>query len=245
MSKHLYTHQQIKKNLKRDELREAIDKLVHFTKGNTENLLIAGILVAVMIILVPLYFRHQAGNELRAANLLDRAMMIYLQPVKDAASTAAGTFKTAAEKYKKAQEAFAEVTGAYPRTKAARWAKLGEANAWFYLKAPEKALAIFQEELAKAPKDVIAPSIQERIAACYVNLQKWAEAQATYEKLLAEFPEYANRRAVRLELARVLRSQNKMEESRKILEEEKNIEPGSYWSEQARRQLAFATPGKP
>jgi hypothetical protein len=56
MAKKLYTHKQIRKSIKQDELRNALTRLITSARQNTENLLIVGIIVVVIAILIPLYF---------------------------------------------------------------------------------------------------------------------------------------------------------------------------------------------
>jgi tetratricopeptide (TPR) repeat protein len=235
------THQQIRKSLQKDEFREFVNQVVVYTKNNIENLLISAVIVAVAVILVPLYFRNQAANEMRASNLLDRGTSIYMQPVDPDQALHGQGFKSIQEKYQKAQEAYAEVGNAYHSTKAARLSRLGEADSWFYLKAYDKALPVFQEELAKNAKDFFAPTIAERIGVCQENMQKWQEALATYQGLLQAHPDYFNARAVRMAMARCEHHLGKDAEAKKTLSEELAKDPGSYWSEAARQLLALYT----
>ncbi|NTV52668.1 MAG: hypothetical protein HGA76_06630, partial [Candidatus Firestonebacteria bacterium] len=144
VQKHI-KHKQILKTLKRDELREGVDRAVAFAKHNTENLLISVIILVVLIILVPMYFKHQAENEMRASNMLDRAISISAQPVQGENGLGQG-FKTLDEKYHKTLEAYQEVSTTYRNTKVAVLARLGEADCWFYLKDYAKAAAICREE---------------------------------------------------------------------------------------------------
>lgn len=239
MAKKRYTHQQIRKSLKRDELREGLDRIVHYAKTNTENLLISAIIVVVILVLVPLYFRHQATNEMRSASLLDRALSYSMQPVSDPAADFGGGFKSAGEKYKKTQEAYAEVSNTYRGTRAGRLAGMGAANALYYQKQYQQALTAFQEQLDQHKNDFWTPTIRERIAACQENLGKWQDALAAYEAVLAQAPDYFGRRYVRLGIARCQARLGKLEEARRLLKAEQETEAGGYWSEQARQQLAL------
>ncbi len=240
MAKKRYTHQQIRKSLKKDELRDMLTRAVDFAKGNTENLLIAAIIVGVLAVLLPMYFRHQADNEVRAASLLEQAIYYNLQPVQTESPDALRpSFKTLAEKYQKCREAYAEVANTYPNTRAARLGRLGEANSLFFLGKYTEAQGVYQAELDKLPKDFLAPTLRERIGACQENLQKWPEALATYQALLAEDPGYFNRRSVRLAEARCLFHLGKTAEARKLLDAEEQQGAGDFWSEAAREEAQY------
>jgi predicted negative regulator of RcsB-dependent stress response len=236
MAKKRYTHQQIRKTIKRDELRDGLDKLVHYAKTNTENLLIAVIIGVVIVVLIPLYFRHQAGNELRAANLLDRGLSYDMQPVDAQGAVLGRGFKSLEEKYQKTRDAFAEVTSTYRGTQAARLAGMGQANSQFWAKQYDKALAAYQSLLAEHKQDFWTPTLQERVGACQENLKQWQDALNTYQALLVQTPDYFNHRAVRVAEARCLFHLGKTKEARELLQAEMKIEPGSYWAEQARQQ---------
>lgn len=233
------THQQIRKTLKHDEFRELIGKALVYAKHNLENILISAVILAVIAILVPLYFRNQAANETRASNLLDRGTSIYMQTVEPETAAGGQVFKSVQDKFQKAREAYAEVSGTYHNTKAARLARLGEADSWFYLKDDDQALAILREDLAKHPGDFFAPTIRERIGVCLEDQKKWQDALNTYQDLLLQNPDYFNARSVRLGVARCEQHLGKTAEAQKLLEEEIAKEPGGYWSEAARRQLAL------
>jgi tetratricopeptide (TPR) repeat protein len=232
-------HKQILKTLKRDELREFIDRIMAFSKSNTENLLISVIIVVVLAILVPMYFKHRAENEMRASNLLDRAISVSMQPVQGEASGFAQGFKNYEEKYRKTLEAYQEVSTTYHGTRVAILAKLGEAQCWFYLKDYAKAMGVYTEALGKHADDFYTPGILDHMGACLENQQKWGEALKSYQDLLQRFPAYYGRRAVRLAEARCQASLGKLDEARRILAEEAAVDPGSAASEAARQQLAL------
>ncbi|MEW6516580.1 MAG: tetratricopeptide repeat protein [candidate division FCPU426 bacterium] len=242
MAKKLYTHKQIRKSIKQDELRNALEKLFASAKQNTENLLIAAIIVVVIAILVPLYFSNQRANAKRAAELLNRAVTWSVQPVGGATEAAYGgeSFRNTEEKYKKTQQAFAEVSASYRNTPAGRQARDLEANSWFYLGEYAKAVEIYRADAEKATDPALKSSLQQRIGACQENMKEWAAARQTYETLLAAAPDFFNRRAVRLALARCQRHLGQTDAADKILQAEAAEEPGSYWAEAARQMLALA-----
>lgn len=239
MAKKLYTHRQIRKSLKQDDLKIGLEQLWHYAKTNTENLLITVIIVGVIVVLVPLYFRHQSTNELRATSLLDRAMTYASQPVDLNSALVGQGFKSYEEKYQKLQQAFTEVVSTYRGTRAAALAAEGEANAWFYQRQYEKALAAYQTLLDQHRKDFWTPTLQERVGACQESLGKWQAASAIYTALLQTSPDYFNRRAVRVALARCQFHLGQVEAARKALQTEAADVPGSPWAQQARQLLAL------
>jgi tetratricopeptide (TPR) repeat protein len=243
VQKHI-KHKQILKTLKRDELREGLDRAVAFAKANTENLLISVIIVVVLIILVPMYFKHQAENEMRASNQLDRAISVSMQPVQgENAGAGQPGFKTLDEKYRKTLEAYQEVSTTYHNTKVAILARLGEADCWFYLKDYTKAEAICQEELGKHTQDYYTPQLKARLAACQENTLKWGDAARTYQEILSQFPAYYDLQGVRLGLARCESKLGKLEDAKKILLQVQSADPSGFWSEAARQQLSLLNQG--
>jgi tetratricopeptide (TPR) repeat protein len=243
MAKKLYTHQQIRKTLKQDDLRVGLDRLWHYARTNTENLIIAGIIVGGIAVLVPLYLRHQATNEMRATSLLDRAWSYISQRVDLNAAMVGQGFKSYEEKYQKVQQAFAEIGSTYRGTRAAKLAADGEAVAWFSLREYDKALAAFQALLAQHPKDFWTAGLLARIGACQEGLAKWQEALATYQTLAQDWPDYFDLRSVRLGTARCLAHLGKLEEARKLLAAEAAADPGSDVSQEAGRLLALYAGG--
>lgn len=238
VQKHI-KHKQILKTLKRDELREGLDRAVAFAKANTENLLISVIIVVVLIILVPMYFKHQAENEMHASNLLDRAISLSLQPVQGENAGSGQGFKSLEEKYHKTLEAYQEVSTTYRNTKVVILARLGEADCWFYLKDYAKASAICQEELVKHAQDYWAPQLQARLAACEENELKWGDAARTYGEILSRVPAYYDVQGVRLGLARCEFKLGKSEDAQKLLQQVQSSDPSGFWSEAARQQLVL------
>ena len=104
MAKKRYSHKQIRKSIKQDELRNALTRIVAFGKKNTENILISAIIFIVILVLIPLYFNNREKNEERATGLLNRAMNYSRQPVAGKfADPSSGTFRTREEKYGKTQ----------------------------------------------------------------------------------------------------------------------------------------------
>lgn len=240
MAKKRYTHKQIRKSIKQNELLNALNRGLAFFRGNTENLLITGIIIAVIAILVPLYFNNKKENERRADTLLNRAIGYTIQPIAEGRTASPeGAFRTAEEKYQKAQKAFAEIVASYRNTRAADQARVNEANAWFYLKEYEKALPLFQDALTRTNQALARATIQGRIGACQENLAQWQAARDTYQGLLSGEAEYFNARAVRLALARCHFQLGEKAEAEKMLLAERDREPGSYWSEIARQQLVI------
>jgi tetratricopeptide (TPR) repeat protein len=244
VQKHI-KHKQILRTLKRDELRDGLDRAVAFAKANTENLLISAIILVVLIILVPMYFKHQTENEMHAANLLDRAISLSQQPVQGSNAGAGQAFKSLDEKYHKTLEAYQEVSTTYRKTKAGILARLGEADCWFYLKDYAKVAAICQEELGTHAQDYYAPQLLARLAACQENGSKWEEAARMYQGILNRFPAYYDLQGVRLGLARCESKAGKIAEAKKILQQVQSLDASGFWAEAARQQLALldSTPG--
>jgi tetratricopeptide (TPR) repeat protein len=238
MAKKRYTHKQIRKSIKQDELRDLLTRVFTLSKKNTENILISVIVLAVIVILIPLYFNNREKNEQRANNMLNRAINYSLKPVAEGkVSSEGGEFRTLTEKYKQVQQSFAEISGTYRNTRAANLAKVGEANASFYLKEYAKAMFLYQEAKPKQPDSQLRFTLDERIAACHESLGQWQAALDTYQKILRENPEYFNQRAVRLHMARCYENTGQNDKVNEILRTEEAADPGSYWSEAARQKL--------
>jgi len=245
MAKKRYTHKQIRKSIKHDELRDLLGRLYDFVRKNTENILITVIIFVVILILIPLYFNNRRQNEQRAYSLLNRAISYSMQPVAEGlVDPSSGAFRTLDEKYKKVQQLFAEVSATYRNTHAALLAKVGEANASFYLKEYKEAIALYREAKLKQTDLHMKSTFDERIGACLENLGKWQEALNAYQSILKENPNYFNQRAVRISMARCLMNLGQSAQAKDILKAEQEKEPGSYWSEVARRRLLLQAQGQ-
>ncbi len=234
MAKKRYSHKQIRKDLKKDELRNLIDKTVAFVKDNTENLLITVIIVGVIIVLIPLYFNHQVDNEMRAATMLNQAMSLSMQPVDQ------GQFKTMGEKYKQLGQQYADIVSNYPRTTAGKMALLDEANAAYYAQDYAKAGALFEQALAKFQDMPLWLTIKERLGNCYEQQQQVDKAIATYQEILKDNPDYFAKASVNLSLAHCYLALNKTAEARALLQQQA-AQPKSFWTT-ASGQLLAETP---
>lgn len=243
MAKQKYTHQQIRKTLKQDDLKVGLERLWHYARTNTENLIIAVILLGGILILVPLYFRHQATNEMRAASLLDRAWGYAAQPVDLEAALSGRGFKSYEEKYQKVQQACAEIIATYRGTRSAKLAAQSEAQAFFALRQYDKALAAYQALLAQHPKDHLTASLQARIGASQEGLGQWAAALDIYRALQQAWPDAPEFRSARLGEARCLARLGKMDEARALLTEEAALLTESSTAQEAHRLLTLYAGG--
>lgn len=243
MAKQKYTHQQIRKTLKQDDLKVGLERLWTYARTNTENLIIAAIIVGGILLLVPLYLRHQATNEMRATTLLDRAWGYAAQPVDLQAALSGRGFKSYEEKYQKVQQACAEIIATYRGTRAAKLAAQGEAQAFFALRQYDKALAAYQALLAQHPKDLWTASLQARIGASQEGLEQWSAALDTYRALQRAWPDAPEFRSARLGEARCLARLGKTDEARKLLTEEAALDPGSAAAQEAGRLLTLYAGG--
>ena len=240
MAKKRYSHKEILRSMKRDELRDGLTGLQKYVREHSENILIAAIIIGVVAILVPMYFRHRATNEMRAASLLARANSLLERPLTDEQTALTGQgFVSREAKYQKVRETFAEVHQTYSNTRAADLAKLGEANALYYLGRYEEALAIYREAVEAFSADVVTASVRERLGATLENLERWQEALETYQSLLASHPDYFHAPSVRLGIARCHEALGEIEVAREILERELEADGFEGWTEAARRQLAL------
>jgi len=237
MAKKLYTHKQIRKSIKRDELRDLAERAVHYMKHNTENLLISLGVLAVIAFLVPLYLNHLNTSERRAAGLYNTAVGYYLQPLAgQGMASGSEVFRTREEKYKKSQQAFSEVAVTYKNTQSGKLARLGQANSLFFQNKYDEALAIYQQELAGHAKDAVGVTIRLRMAQCLESTGKYKEALDSYRPLMTDA---FSRPSAQLGAARCLDKLGQKADAEKTLRELQGSDAGEYWSESARRQLAL------
>lgn len=235
MAKKRYSHKQIKQDLKKDELRSLIDKTVGFTKNHTENILITVIIVTVIIVLIPLYFKHQADNEMRAVTMYNQALSFDMQPIRQ---NQTDQFKTSEEKSKQLEQQYTDIVTNYERTNIARIARMGAANAAFYANDFEKAISLFQTILSTGKDLPMKGSIEERLGNCYEQQKKWDQALNQYTQLLKNYPDYFNRSAVEIRIAKCHQALNQNQEARTILKEQAE-NSNTYWSTVAKRQLSL------
>lgn len=235
MAKKRYSHKRIKQDIKKDELRNLIERSADFAKSHTENLLISAIIVVVVIILIPLYFKNKDDNAQQAANMYNQALGLAMQPVSQDNT---GQFKTIEEKYKQIGQQYSDIVANYKQTSAGRLARLGEANAAFYAKDYEKAQTLFQSMLTDSPQLPLRETVMERLANCYEQQEKWQAAADRYQDILNNHPNYFNQAAVSVHLAYCYAAMNDKEAASRLLAEQAEAGEG-YWSQVAKRQLVL------
>lgn len=235
MAKKKYSHKQIVKDIKKDELRDLIGRTVDFTKSHTENILISIIIIGVIIVLIPLYFKHKADNEMRAATMYNQVVSMAMQPVSTGGQ---GQFKTVEEKYKQVGQQYSDIVANYRNTKTGMLARIGEANAAYYAQDYAKAASLFQE-LTEMKADLpLTVSLKERLGNCYEQQGKWQEALTVYKGIVDNHSGYYGMASVKLSMANCYKGLNKPEEAKAILEKQASNE-NDYWAGTAKRRLAL------
>jgi tetratricopeptide (TPR) repeat protein len=236
--KNKLSHARIRQSIKQNDFQELIQRLTVFAKKHSENLLMIGIGVVIVSILIPLYFKQQRGNEMRAMSLYNRANSINDQGISsDPERIAQGDFRSLEEKYRKVEEAYAEIIDNYRSSRVAGLAKLGKANALFYRKKYPEAMELYQTLLGSAKEPLMQISIRNRIAACLESLGNWEAALSSYQKILTDHPGAFNHAELQLATARCQLRLGQLAGAKAIwanLAKDKN---SGFWGEIARQAL--------
>lgn len=183
-------HREVVKLIKRNEIKEITEKTGEYVKKNTENVIIAVIAAAALIIGIPLFLNANRANSEKAEQALTRANNVFNAPVsKDAQMSAYGFFPDNKQKYETAASFYLEVIQGYRNTKAAVFAQLGLAASYFNngrFAEAEDAYALFLE---KNPKHMMIAEAYNGLAYSRLEAGKLKEASEAWENIVNKMPE--------------------------------------------------------
>ena len=185
-------HRDVIKLVKRNEIKEIVEKTTAYFTKNTENVIIAAIIAAALIIGIPLFLKAGKANSEKAEQALARANNIFNAPVSNDAQMAMyGYFPGNQQKYETAASSYMEVIQGYRNTKAAAFAQLGLAASYFNngkFGEAEEAYSLFIEKNAK---HAMLAEAYNGLAYSRLEAGKLKEASEAWEKIVNELDKSA------------------------------------------------------
>lgn len=223
--------------LKEDKFAEAAEETVHWAVAHRQKLVVAGIVVAVAVVLAAGFYFYRQQREHRASLVLAKALRVYRAPLRPANAPVAPTYLTfasAAERAKAAQKEFQGLVDSYPRTRTA-----GIAN--FFLaastaEAGDTAAAEKRFQEIAGGRDDLAGMAKYALAALYRGNDRDADAIKLYKELIDKPVASVPKVTVQLELAQIYEKTDPGE-ARRLYEQIRKDEPNSIAASLAATKL--------
>ncbi len=225
-------HKEVVKIIKRNEFEEFIINLKENIKKNSENLFIAGIIILVILVAIPLYMNNKNSQETKARNLLSNAdyylTRAVVPDVKDASMY--GYFKSKEEKYEKIAGIYMEVLQNYKGTSAVPYAYLSIANLYYNAGKYKEALEYYNSFIEKYKNHQFLSDALNGRAFTNYQMGNIREAISDWEKtldILKEGPFYFD---AKFHLGLAYYKNKEPEKAKKIFEEIISENKNSYWA---------------
>lgn len=229
-----------RQELKHDEFVDTMDELLLYAEQQGRTLLVFVLAVVVGGGSLGGFYWYSRKQEHRAEAALGAALMTLELPVQPGLPPLPGdgprqSFPSEREKYEAAEKEFAAVRAAFPRTRAALFAKHHQALCLWEKGEREAAVAALGE-LSRAADPHVAALAGFSLAGFYESLGRAAEAEKLYRQL-AEHPTTTVPRATALLALASLRAAADPAEARRLLVQVKAEFPDTSISGEVTRRL--------
>ncbi len=189
-----------RRELKQDELRTSLQQLEQFAKEHYREVVVSAVAVLLMAAGVLGWRTYSERREAEANAALGAALKTFRasvgSPTPDLQGTAAPTFATASDKYKKALQQFTDIMARFPRQPAAEIARYHAGICQSELGNHDAAIKTLQE--ATRTRDANLASLAKfALAGEYLKAGRQADAVKIYQQL-ADHPTTAVPRATAL-----------------------------------------------
>lgn len=233
-------HKEVIKIIKRNEFEEFLINLQENIKKNNENLLIAGIIILIILVAIPLYLNNKNSQEIKARNLLSNAdyylTRAVLPDVKDASMY--GYFKSKEEKYEKIIGIYSEILQNYKGTSAVPYAYLSIGNIYYNAGKYKEALEYYSTFIEKYKKHQFLPDALNGRAFTNFQIGNIREAIADWEKALELAKEGPFYYEAKFHLGLAYIKNKEIQKAKKIFEEIISSNKNSYWALNSKEWLA-------
>ncbi len=235
-----FKHKEVRKLIKRNELQEVIGQTGQYFTKHMENIIIVGIVVAIVLVAIPVYINHINTMEQKAEQIIAYADMYMNAPILDNAKAGMyGMFKTKQEKYEKITDTYMEVIKTYRNTKAAPYAYIGLGNAYFDRGMYKEAIDYYATVVDKYPR---CPVVGEAVVGrgySYYEMQNYKEAITDFETFISKYKNNYNYYDAEMKLADSYLKVNESVKAKKIYEDIASGEKDSLWTSTARGKMSF------
>ncbi|MEI7639890.1 MAG: tetratricopeptide repeat protein [bacterium] len=177
-------HKAVINLIKRNEMKEMLDSTLAVITKNTQNTIIASIVVLVVLIAIPFYLNHKNTMEIKAEQLVSRANMMLTRPVLNIEQAGMyGYFRTTEEKTDMVIKTYAQVLKEYKGTNQVAYATLGMANAYYNLGKYKEAQEYFMDFAKKYPTHKMIDDARSGLGYVLYQIGQFKEAAVEFEKV--------------------------------------------------------------
>lgn len=236
-----------RKEIKRDELKEAVEHAVDYATSHTRLIVQIAVAVLVVVALGVGIFLYLGYRSDQAREALARAIQTYDAPIDAAnpqpADEASPTFADEASRRARAGELFSEIQGRFGGTDAGAIARAYLGRIALEEGQPDRARELWQEVLDGEPRQLLAAEVHLNLLKLDLQQGRAEEAAARLEGMLLEVDKPVPEDLILFELASVRERQGRTDEALSAYQRIVDEFPRSPYSapaQQKTRSLAAA-----
>lgn len=238
MEQHKMKHKDVLKLVKRNEAQEVLKNATDYATKNTENIIIALVVVAVLGIGIPLFLNGRKTNEIKAQQILAKGNYFLTRPILDQKDAQMyGMFRSKEERLEKAIMAYNEIINTYRGTKSAAYAYLGIADAYYNTAKYKEALEYYNTFLERYGKHLLVPEALAGRAYANYEQGKYSEALADLKTVTDNHKGAGNYNDARMKAADCLVKLNDFSGAKQEYEGIIKEAADSYWGGVAKEKL--------
>ncbi len=224
----------IRKELRRNEMREALAYLKGFLSERRENAVLTVIVAVVAIGGIYIYTGYQRSVKEEAAGILrdgTRAFQAMLSAAGDADGDERQLFF-----YNSAVDNFTKLCSGYSGEELSGYARLYLGNCHFYAAEHVKAIKEYGTYLREFPTGIYGGLARKNMAYCYKANGQLREAAEGFKGLLEEKQWGVSEAECTIGLASVYRQMGRTKEADKLLDGILRQEGDSYWKKRLKAE---------
>jgi tetratricopeptide (TPR) repeat protein len=235
---HAMKHKDVRKLMKRNELKDILTGFGEFFKKNSENLMIAVVVLLVIVIAIPVFLNNRGNQEQKAQNLLAQANYFYTLPVTPPEEGGVKYFSNEGEKYDRVINAYSEILQNYKGTKAAAESYLGIANSYYNQGKLKEAMEYFNSFTVKYPKDTLVSKAISGRAYCNYQLGNYREAIADWQDVTTGHKNSDVYFDSKMHMAMAYEKLKEKDKAKSTYEEIVKEGPDTDWGREAKARIA-------
>lgn len=210
------SHKEVRRRMKMNEMAEAQHWLERLWEHHSQKLTWGLVGVAILVVVVYLYFDSRQKSQVQAQTLLGEALA-----------------STSQEKYDEALPLVEQIVQQYPSSPVYPLALMLKGDILFAQNDLEEALKYYQQLLGRGEDRELAGAALLSMAACQESLEREGEAEGTYRRILQEYPQAAEVEEARFHLAQLLDRRGESQEAVALYRE---IPNESVWAPEAQQR---------
>jgi len=232
-------HKDVRKLMKRNELKEMLSGFAAFLKKNSENLVIAVVVLLVIVVVIPIFLNNRNGQEQKAQALLAQANYYYTLPVTPPGESGVKYFSNEGEKYDRVINAYSEILKNYKGTKAAAESYLGIGNSYYNQGKYKEAKEYYNSFASKYPKDMLLAKAISGRAYCNYQLGNFREAIADWQDVTTVYTHSDVYFDSKMHMGIAYEKLKEKNKAKSIYEEIEKEGSDSDWGREAKARIAL------